>query len=67
MYHIDNCSIIENRGAFIQSHVDLHDSANTFYWKFWSCTFKVLEHQILKHHKFIDLQKLFIDLKIFSE
>ena len=41
MYHIDNCSVIENRGAFVQSHVDLHDSANTFYWKLWSCTFKV--------------------------
>lgn len=41
MYHIDNCSVVSNQGGLLETHTDLHSSANTFYWKVWSSTFKV--------------------------
>ncbi|KAK6754795.1 hypothetical protein RB195_013653 [Necator americanus] len=38
-YHLDNCSIADNRGPVIETHRDLFASANVFHWNIWSNTF----------------------------
>lgn len=38
-YHFDNCSVVGNTGAVIETHRDLFASANVFHWNLWSNTF----------------------------
>ncbi|KRY48456.1 HHIP-like protein 1, partial [Trichinella britovi] len=37
-YFIDNCSVALNNGSIIETHRDLHRSANAFKWKVWQST-----------------------------
>ncbi|KRY89173.1 HHIP-like protein 1 [Trichinella pseudospiralis] len=34
-YFVDNCSVALNNGSIIETHRDLHRSANAFKWKVW--------------------------------
>uniref|UniRef100_A0A183C0J1 SRCR domain-containing protein n=1 Tax=Globodera pallida TaxID=36090 RepID=A0A183C0J1_GLOPA len=38
-WHVDNCSIVGNRGPIVDTHRDFFASANIFHWNFWSNTF----------------------------
>uniref|UniRef100_A0A915M244 SRCR domain-containing protein n=1 Tax=Meloidogyne javanica TaxID=6303 RepID=A0A915M244_MELJA len=38
-WHIDNCSVTDNKGPIVDTHRDLYSSANIFHWNFWSNTF----------------------------
>lgn len=38
-YFIDNSTVIDNQGPIIETHRDLHSSANVFKWVFWRSWF----------------------------